>query len=1314
MEFKRKVHTVTGFRTRRTPSMSSTPQQVDLHDAEDEEFNTRCLSSYYSIFVARLAIMVMLAIIIAMLTVLTWHFTKQYTTKSLNSLAYGLRYELLQRPILRMWNILNSTVEITIAQVKLSEYVIGRHGNSISQSQQGELYQEMKQITWALFASRKALNSITVSYKSGFSQAFQRDRKNNNTFYIYSASVSYSVNHSKEREVMEDFSTAQDVNSSEIWYRVPLDPITGETIGNPQQISSDKLISIAGQQQIHDGTASWRVAVSKSTESPLLSAALPVKHPSKGSVEAVVGVTTALKSVGQLMKELVDIHSGYMYLTTREGHVLATSTDAPLLKNTSNGLKLMMANDSDDQIIRSGAKWLQNTYGDKFPMNNEAHATNVDLRNQRYYIDSFFLNLKRLPLVGVIIIPRKYIMGKVDHIGFTTMVISICAAICTLAIGCVCILILTSGVSKAMKLKAELISQLDARRRAEASNNYKSQFLANMSHELRTPMAAIIGLLDILMDEDCLTNEQLATVTQIRKCSTALLRLLNNILDLSKVESGKLILEEAEFDLGRELEGIVDIFSVQYANQKVDIILDLSDDLPNIVKGDSARIVQIFTNLISNSSKFTSEGHIILRGWCTTAKNSNSPEWPMGQKMPAHAHIKKTKQNVIDLKADSEKKNAIAIWFEVEDTGCGIDPNKWETVFESFEQGDPSTTRTHGGTGLGLCIVRNLVNKMGGKIEVVKKDGPGTLIQLYLVLGISDGDIGNNIKPEFSKHRLTVLLALRSNKARHIMSKWLRDNGIFTWEASEWNMLAQKIQQVSHSETSARNCFEECSARTATISRKGNDVSKHSRVHNQTSSNIVIVIDTSILDQSTNIWIDQLNFLEQYHGIVKFAWILSHDTSNTIKVELRQRGHHLMVNKPLYKTKMINILQNATTEARFENQTTDVENVSQEESMHECHEIDSINFEIVSSDESSNSDTEMLGIGQNEFPAETKNNVAVNNQYCELSNSGNVCFVQEQECPKILQTDLVDACTPNKNHKDLGRSYEVKAGQQNVAKSLTYYLHDAEVSAVGGPTIDLYKDVIVDKDQLISGKDDVRKEKYQSQTTSNMHDAINMKRKAPEKETISTASTLDNQKKEYCNQGKQELDSIGSRTNMIQDIKFSNRKTENVAQNKMVPEKNSLEGLCILLAEDNQILQLVATKMLEKVGAQVVVVHDGMQAVNAVRPIFCTEECKRSFNSSTQGDGEKIAMKPTKDDPPFDLILMDCQMPNLDGYEATKAIRKLEAGTGSHIPIVAVTAHAMSSDEAKCLEVGMDAYLAKPINSKLMISIILSLTKRNS
>ncbi|KAJ0039848.1 hypothetical protein Pint_28471 [Pistacia integerrima] len=135
---RRALHRLTGFtrslscRRKRAPSgrrMCPVDQQDDFQQA-----STHCLTSYYSVFVVRLAIMIMLAILIGMLTVLTWHFTKVYTTKSLDTLAYGLRYELLQRPILRMWNILNSTSEITTAQVKLSEYVLRKYSSPVTQA----------------------------------------------------------------------------------------------------------------------------------------------------------------------------------------------------------------------------------------------------------------------------------------------------------------------------------------------------------------------------------------------------------------------------------------------------------------------------------------------------------------------------------------------------------------------------------------------------------------------------------------------------------------------------------------------------------------------------------------------------------------------------------------------------------------------------------------------------------------------------------------------------------------------------------------------------------------------------------------------------------------------------------------------------------------------------------------------------------------------------------------------------------------------------------------------------------------------------
>jgi len=369
----------------------------------------------------------MLAILIGLLTILTWHFTKIYTTKSLNSLAYDLRYELLQRPILRMWNILNSTAEITTAQVKLSEYVIRSHGNLATQAEQAEvnfylfivlflccklefryhlhlvvyylvsnffpqMYESMRAVTWALFASRKALNSITVKYRNGFVQAFHRDLKDNNIFYIY---TDLSYNETNSFAAHEDTHS----NKSAIWYREQLDPVNGEKIGKAMKIAPEDSVSIAGLSQVPDGVASWHVSVGKFTDSPLLSAALPVWDSSNKSIVAVVGVTTALYSVGQLMKELVDKHSGHMYLTSQEGYLLATSTNDPLLTNLTKKPKLKMAVDCDNEVIREGAMWLKKTYGNNFPPSHEVHEENARLGHQQYYIDSFFLILKKLPLV---------------------------------------------------------------------------------------------------------------------------------------------------------------------------------------------------------------------------------------------------------------------------------------------------------------------------------------------------------------------------------------------------------------------------------------------------------------------------------------------------------------------------------------------------------------------------------------------------------------------------------------------------------------------------------------------------------------------------------------------------------------------------------------------------------------------------------------------------------------------------------------------------------------------------------------------------
>ncbi|CAA2935153.1 histidine kinase 1 isoform X2 [Olea europaea subsp. europaea] len=1164
---------------------NSVSNQRSTQDVERDEIqypSPLCLSSsYYSVFVVRLAIMVMLAILIGLLTLLTWHFTRVYTARSLNTLAYELRHELLQRPILRMWNILNTTVEVATSQVKLSEYVIRRYSKPDNQAQQVELYEAMRDVTWALFASRRALNSITISYKNGFVQAFHRNHKSNNTYYIYSDLANYSisgvygVNMISSHQGWNDQSIHN--NMSAIWYQQPLDPMSGEKIGKPKKIPPDELINIAGISQVPDGTPSWHVAVSKYTDSPLLSAALPVWDPSHENIVAVVGVTTALYSVGQLMKELVEVHSGHIYLTSQEGWLLATSTNTPLLMNSTKGPNLMMAADSEDNVIRSGAECLQKTYSSKFPSSQEIHIENARLGNQLYYIDSFFLNLKRLPMVGVIIIPRKYIMGKVDEKAFKTLLILISASLCIIVVGCICVFILTNGVSKEMKLRAELISHLDARRKAEASSNYKSQFLANMSHELRTPMAAVIGLLDILLSDDCLTNEQYAMITQIRKCSNALLRLLNNILDLSKVESGKLVLEETEFDLGRELEGLIDMFSVQCINHNVETVLDISDDMPKVVRGDSGRIVQIFVNLINNSIKFTTSGYIILRAWCENLDtDSNERNLSTNQMDSSWVQKMKLKRQGWHGKRSSKKDNKIILWFEVDDTGCGIDPSKWESVFESFEQADPSTTR-HGGTGLGLCIVRTLVDKMNGEIKVVKKSGTGTLMQLYLILSTPAESTKQQYLSNLEEQNLTVLLALNGRMTRMIMSQWLQKNGVYTYEASDWNGLTQNLQELFNVQSL-------------------NSVSKpeESDLESNIASVLIIIIDIGLLDLSTDVWKQQLNVLQKYFGRVKFAWILNHDISSTIKTQLRSSGHLLMVNRPLYKAKMIQILEAVIRDRNFQmqNNFNGLPTTVAERQLYECLEIDAIHSTSVSSDDSDKSE-------------------------------------------KVSSNTMSALRGAEKNNEHFSDALSL----QRVIRS-------------NGSSSDL--------------------------TRANLEEDAS------------------------------DMDGLGQRRSKEQNRTRSCPEDKGSACSyKVVNERKSLEGLRILLAEDTPVLQRVATIMLEKMGAEVVVVGDGIQAVDALQYITILNEYKEK---SLLVDGN---LRTTHTEAlPYDLVLMDCQMPKMDGYEATRAIRKSESGTGLHIPIVALTAHAMSCDEAKCLEVGMDAYLTKPIDCKRMVSTILSLTKR--
>ncbi|MDJ1182966.1 ATP-binding protein [Roseofilum casamattae] len=494
-------------------------------------------------------------------------------------------------------------------------------------------------------------------------------------------------------------------------------------------------------------TPVWSEVYPGTLEASLGISAARSVYDDRATLKGVLGIDLLLMQISEFLQNLQVSQSGQIYIIEPSGLMVATSNEESLFATDTNAEESARLNaaDSPNQVVAESARVLLSRFGQFSQIAEDARMI-LNINGERYFVKVIpFHDEGGLDWLVTIAVPESDFLTEINANIRTTILLCTGALVLAVAIGIVTarwvvqpllhlnqsarelargqwekrvitqrrdeVGELTNAFNQMAGQLKESFTTLEqrvsertaelavAKEKAEVANQAKSTFIANMSHELRSPLNAILGFAQIMTRSQTLPSEHQEKVSIINRSGEHLLTLINNVLDLSKIEAGRITLNEKNFDLHRLLDDLHDMFQLKANDKGLQLLLEPAENLPRYIRTDEVKLRQILINLINNALKFTEQGGISLRATHPSPVTNN--------------------------------QQLITLYFEVEDTGMGIAPEELDKLFEAFTQ-TASGKQAQEGTGLGLSISRKFAQLMGGEMRATSRVGEGAVFSFEI------------------------------------------------------------------------------------------------------------------------------------------------------------------------------------------------------------------------------------------------------------------------------------------------------------------------------------------------------------------------------------------------------------------------------------------------------------------------------------------------------------------------------------------------------------------------------------------------------